>query len=112
MILIFGEIIMLLFHGTSSENLSNMFSNGILPESYWGTLEQARSFSSGFDDGVILQAEIDEDDLKASILMAESLYQSGDIDELPSEDDISYSLEELGGCVCIVAVFDFSVVEQ
>jgi hypothetical protein len=103
---------MLLFHGTSATNLSDILSSGVNAESYWGTLEQARSFSNSFDDGIILQADIDENDLRASILMAESLYDSGDLDEIPDEDDIDFSIENLGGCVCLIAINDFSVVVQ
>lgn len=103
---------MLLFHGTSATNLSDILSSGVNAESYWGTLEQARSFSNSFDDGLILQADIDDGDLKASLLMAESLYDAGDLDEIPDEDDIAYSIENLGGCVCLIAIYDFSVVVQ
>ena len=103
---------MLLFHGTSASNLSSMLSDGVHAESYWGTLEQARSFFDSFDDGIILQANIDDSELKASLLMAESLFDSGDIDELPDVDDLAYSLEHLGGCVCLVTVYDFSVVVE
>ena len=103
---------MLLFHGTSANNLSEILACGVNAESYWGTLVQARSFANSFDNGIILQADIDESDLKASILMAESLYDAGDIDELPDENDINYSIENLGGCVCFVEVYDFLVVVQ
>lgn len=103
---------MILFHGTSSSNIESMLENGVQPDSYWGTLEQARSFSDSFNDGVIIQADIDDEDLQASLLMAESLYDAGDIDEIPDIDDIGYSLENLGGCICIVSVFDFSVINE
>lgn len=92
--------------------LNKNSSQSEIAESYWGTLEQARSFSNSFDDGIILQADIDENDLKASILMAESLYDSGDLDEIPDEDDIDFSIENLGGCVCLISINDFSVVVQ
>jgi hypothetical protein len=103
---------MILFHGTSASNLSSMLSYGVQAESYWGTLEQARSFSDSFDDGVILQADIDDSELNASLLMAESLYEAGELDELPDVDDVDYSLENLGGCVCLITVYNFSVVVQ
>lgn len=101
---------MLLFHGTSENNLSAILACGVNAESYWGTFEQASSFANSFDNGIILQADLDEADLKASILMAESLYDAGDLDKMPDENDIDFSIENLGGCVCLVTVYDFSVV--
>lgn len=44
--------------------------------------------------------------------MAKSLYNSGDLDEMPDEDDIDFSIENLGGCVCLTAINNFSVVVQ
>lgn len=44
--------------------------------------------------------------------MAESLYEAGELDELPDVDDVDYSLENLGGCVCLITVYNFSVVVQ
>jgi hypothetical protein len=103
---------MLLFHGTNAENLPDMLSCGVNADSYWGTFEQAREFAQVFSDGIILQADIDVDDLQASLLMAESLYENGDIDEIPDASDVDYSLDNLGGCVCLVTITDFTVVEQ
>lgn len=69
---------MLLYHGTSKENLPSILENGVTSPSYWGTLEQASEFSSSFgSQGIILCADIDESDLSASLLMAESLYENG-----------------------------------
>lgn len=102
---------MILFHGTSSANLPDMSANGVNSESYWGTFEQARNFASSFDDGIVIQSDIDTNDLQASLLMAEPLYENGDIDVIPESDDIEYSLEFLGGCLCLIPVYDFSIVE-
>lgn len=102
---------MILYHGTSQKNLESIFSNGLVAPSYWGTLEQAQSFAESFGaDGVILTCEFDASDLSASMLMAESLYESGDIDEMPDEDNLAFSLEHLGGVTCNEVVFDLAVV--
>lgn len=102
---------MLLYHGTSKSFLSSIMSDGVQSPSYWGTLEQAEDYSRSYSDGIIISADIDESSLCASLLMAEQMYENGDIDEIPESDNLEYSLEFLGGITCEQDISDFEVID-
>lgn len=104
---------MKLYHGTSIQNLPAIEREGVSQPSYWGTLVEATTFASHFGrDAVLLEAEIPNHALEASMLMAESLYENGDIDDMPSLDDLPFSLENLGGVMCNKDVQDFTIIKM
>lgn len=41
--------------------------------------------------------------------MAESIYVTGNIDEIPDDNDLDFSLEYLGGVTCNEVIFDLEV---
>lgn len=99
---------MKLYHGTSSENLGSMMEDGVDSPSYWGTRRQAEAYAASYGaNGVLLEAELDTEDLKASIYVAQAMYDDGDIDTIPDEDDLAYSLQHLGGLTCHARVRQF-----
>lgn len=101
-----GAQFMKLFHGTTKENLTSIQSEGVSSPSYWGTEIMAREYANSFgDEGVVLVAEIDESDLEINQLVADQLYEEGEIDEMPDECDLQHSLEYLEGLVCTTTVF-------
>lgn len=103
---------MQLYHGTSKDNLSSIEADGITAPSYWGTEDMARQYAESFGaNGIVLVADIDESDLQANMLVANCLVENGDLEDLPDENDLEYSLENLEGVVCNVDVFDAMTVE-
>lgn len=103
---------MRLYHGTTTDNLASIQSDGITAPSYWGTEMMARQYANSFgSEGVVLVADIDDSDLTVNSLVAGLLYESGDIDEMPEATDLAYSLEYLEGVVCQVDVIDAAILE-
>jgi hypothetical protein len=101
---------MILFHGTSVDVLPDLLEEGVLAPSYWGTYQQALERSLGFGkQGIVIRAHIDRNDLSASMLMVNALYESGDIEDYPDEDDLEFSLEWLGGVTCYDVITEFEV---
>lgn len=101
---------MKLYHGTSKEFLQGIEDDGLDAPSYWGTRDQALEYAASYgENGILLVADIDEDDLKASIYVAQALYDDSQIEVMPDEDDLAYSLEYLGGVTCHVTVHNFDV---
>lgn len=104
---------MRLYHGTTVQNMPSIQADGITAPSYWGTEAMAKQYAASFGvDGVVLEADIDDSDLQANLLVANALYENGDIDELPEMDDLDFSLESLEGIVCTVDVMEFTVLES
>lgn len=103
---------MKLYHGTSKELLESIEEDGVDAPSYWGTRDQAEGYAGSYgENGVILVADIDPDDLKASVYVAQAMYEDSQIDVMPDEDDLAYSLEFLGGVTCHATVHHFDVEE-
>lgn len=103
---------MLLYLGTSRQNLTSIQSDGIIAPSYWGTEAMAKQYAASFGkDGLVLVANIAECDLQANMLVANAMYENGDLDHLPMEDDLAYSLVLLEGIVCTVDIVHASVLE-
>ena len=101
---------MYIYHGTSKKNLCSIDADGYVNEdSYWGTLEIAESYAKQFPDGVVLKTEFD-DRFKANILLAQSLYDDGDIDFIPDEDDVVWSLAHLDSVVAIEKIRDYELI--
>lgn len=101
-----------LYHGTSRASLLSIQQSGVDAPSYWGTLQQAQEYASSFgDEGVILVSHLAMEDLKASVYVAQGLYDAGDLDKIPVENDLVFSLENLGGVTCHAVVHHFSVFE-
>lgn len=96
---------MQLYHGTSRLAWEHIKKEGVQAPSYWGTEAQAREYADSFgENGVILSAQLDEDNLQASLLMAQALIDEGDLDAMPDDNDLEYSLEYLGGVTCTSTV--------
>ncbi|MFG8752971.1 hypothetical protein ACEPU1_32150 [Pseudomonas aeruginosa] len=103
---------MKLYHGTSKEFLESIEEDGLDAPSYWGTRDQAEEYAASYgENGVILVADIDPDDLKASVYVAQAMYDDSQIDVMPDEDDLAYSLENLGGVTCHATVHHFDIEE-
>jgi len=103
---------MKLYHGTSSDCLESIAEEGVEAPSYWGTREQALQYAGSFGEkGVLLVADLNEDDLRASMEVALCMREDGSINDLPDEDDLAYSLEYLGGVTCNSTVRFFDVEE-
>lgn len=104
---------MKLYHGTTVQNMASIQADGITAPSYWGTEAMAKQYAASFGaDGVVLVADIDDSDLQANLLVANCLYENGDIDEIPEIDDLDFSLENLEGVLCTVDVMDSAVLES
>ena len=83
---------MKLFHGTTKENLKSIELDGVASPSYWGTESLAQNYANSFgNDGVVLVAAIDESALEINKLVVEQLYENGDIEEFPDENDLTFS---------------------
>lgn len=104
---------MLLYHGTSRTAWARIQTEGVEAPSYWGDLEQAQAYAASFgNDGLVLQADLEEADLQLSELMAASLLEEGDLepDEVQAmqtavdRNDLAFSLEHLGGVTCTAVV--------
>lgn len=101
---------MKLYHGTSKEFLGSIEEDGVDAPSYWGTRDQALEYAASYgENGVLLVADIDPDDLNASMYVAQAMYDDSQIDALPDEDDLAYSLEYLGGVTCEAPIHHFDV---
>ena len=104
---------MKLFHGTTKENLKSIELDGVASPSYWGTESLAQNYANSFgNDGVVLVAAIDESALEINKLVAEQLYENGDIEEIPDENDLTFSLQWLEGVVCTTPVFHAKVLQR
>ena len=102
---------MLLYHGTSKNNLESIKLEGVTAPSYWGTFLQAREHADSYgEDGIVISSDIDEDALCASSLMAECLDEE-ESDEAEKEDSLQFSMEFLGGLTCNDVIFEFDIVE-
>lgn len=106
---------MLVYHGTSKENIEDMQESGIDYPSYWtNNWELANEYANSHGDGkgVVLSVDTDDYDFKANILVAQCLYDDCEIDEMPDPNDLENSLENLEGIVCHDRIFSFDIAEK
>jgi hypothetical protein len=104
---------MRLYHGTSKKVLAAITREGVEAPSYWGTQAQASEYAKSFgDQRILLTADLDEQDLSASLYMAQAMVDEGDLDTLPDSSDLVFSLEYLGGVTCQERVMQFEVMEK
>ena len=98
------------YHGTSRLFLRDMTKNGISAPSYWtNSLETARQYASSYTEGVVLVVNIDDYEFAANMQVAQCMHDNCDIDTLPDEADLAYSLEFLEGIVCNETIFKFEL---
>lgn len=99
---------MFVYHGTSKENFLSIEQDGFVREdSYWGSLDIAISYSKHFADGVVLKTELDER-FGVNVLLAESLYEDGEIDKVP--DTLEESLQELDSVVALEKIRNYEAI--
>lgn len=103
---------MILYHGTSVSALTEIEEEGVQAPSYWtNDFATAKQYADSFGAGVVLACDSRRYTFSANMLVAQCLFDNGDIDQMPSEDDLGYSLEHLEGVVCQEeTIFDFEVV--
>lgn len=105
---------MWLYHGTSADSLESIEEEGVSAPSYWtDDFETAKGYAASFGAGVVLMCDSRRYDFKANMQVAQCLLDAGDLDTLPAEDDLRYSLDYLEGVVCLEEnILDFEVVTQ
>jgi hypothetical protein len=102
---------MQVYHGTSAAKLKQIQSEGVDAPSYWTTdYHLALEYASSHGKGVVLAVELEALEFKANMAVAHCLFDNDDIEELPAEDNLEYSLEYLGGIVCHDRIWNFEVV--
>jgi hypothetical protein len=102
---------MQVYHGTSAVKLKQIRSEGVDAPSYWtNDYQQALEYAASHGTGVVLAVELDAFEFKANMAVAQCLLDNDDIEELPAQDNIEYSLEYLGGIVCHDRIRNFDVV--
>lgn len=107
---------MILYHGTSINNISEINGDGyIKPDTYFTNeiseaIEYAESFGA---DGAIVKIDIDEPEslFAPNKLLAESMYENGDLEIDPSNLTLEESLKELGSIVSTEKIYYFDLME-
>jgi hypothetical protein len=85
-----------LYHGTSRDRFASILSEGVNAPSYWGTLEEALDYAS---DGMIFQVPVDAfdpDGLSFNHLLAASMAEAEDGQDIPMDGSWEDSLREFG----------------
>jgi len=101
---------MQVFHGTNAAKLKQIQREGVDAPSYWTTdFQLAQEHASSHGKGVVLAVELEAFEFKANMAVAQCLFDNDDIEELPAEDNLEYSLEYLGGIVCHDRIQNFEV---
>jgi len=102
---------MQVYHGTNAAKLPQIEAEGVDEPSYWtNNYAVAKEYADSHGNGVVLAVALGQYDFKANMGVARCLFENEDIDELPDESDLTYSLEYLEGIVCHDRVRDFDVV--
>ena len=103
---------MYVYHGTSKGSLKEFEQMGYVPEgTYWGGQNLAIQYAESFGkDAVVLRTKLHgRCAFKANMALANQYYHDGELDVLPDEDDVDFSMREYESVVAGEAVFDYEV---
>ena len=107
------ELPLVLYHGTSLNNLESINNDGVSAPSYWGDLSTAIEYAEQYGkDGVVISMLTADNTLSANVQLSEAIAEQDDEHKLLCDYEVLRSLEELDSVICHSAITKVSITDH